>query len=86
MSPELIAIIGTGVAFAGLNVTATIWFASRVSGVEQRIAKIGGCQEHAVCPVWQHSGPTSPVRRLVRTVVLALKQERHGGSTGRRAS
>ena len=45
MSPELIAIIGTGVALAGLNVTATIWLASRVSGVEQRIAKIEGLLE-----------------------------------------
>ena len=44
MSPELIAIIGTGVALAGLNVTATIWLASRVS-VEQRIAKIEGLLE-----------------------------------------
>ena len=45
MSPELIAIIGTEVALAGLNVTATIWFASQVSGVEQRIAKIEGLLE-----------------------------------------
>ena len=45
MSPELIAIIGTGVALAGLNVTATIWLASRVSGVEQHIAKIEGLLE-----------------------------------------
>ena len=45
MSPELIAIIRTGVALAGLNVTATIWLASRVSGVEQGIAKIEGLLE-----------------------------------------
>ena len=45
MSPELIAIIGTGVALAGLNVTATIRLAPRVSGVEQRIAKIEGLLE-----------------------------------------
>ena len=45
MSPELIANIGTGVALAGLNVTATIRLASRVSGVEQRIAKIEGLLE-----------------------------------------
>ena len=45
MSPELIAIIGTGVALAGLNVTATIRLASGVSGVEQRIAKIEGLLE-----------------------------------------
>ena len=45
MSPELIAIIGTGVALAGLNVTATIRLASRVGGVEQRIAKTEGLLE-----------------------------------------
>ena len=45
MSPELIAITGTGVALAGLNVTATIRLASRVSGVERRIARIEGLFE-----------------------------------------
>ena len=42
MSPKLIAIIGTGVALAGLNVTDTVWLASQVSGVGQRIAKLEG--------------------------------------------
>ena len=45
MSPGLIAVIGTGVALAGLNVTATIWLASRVRGVGQRIARIEGLLE-----------------------------------------
>ena len=45
MSPELVAIIGTGVALAGLNVAAAIRLASRVGGVEQRIAKIEGLLE-----------------------------------------
>ena len=36
MSPELIAIMGTEVALAGLNVTATIWLASRVSSASPR--------------------------------------------------
>ena len=45
MSPELIAIIGTGVALAGSNVTATVRLASRVSGVEHRIARIEGLLE-----------------------------------------